>query len=650
MTTTPSEKWYITQQTFPQLLHRNRNRFGERLAQTWRCSNSGEIHTLSYEQFGRRVQEISAGLLSLGIQPGDRIAIMAPTSPKWIQADYAILCAAGITVCVYPSLTDRELIFLMNNSQSVGLFLDGQKTEEKALRVKPQCPSLKHMISMGFSASPVSHEEVTTLEALRGRGRAYLETQPRKWEERWKSVSLDDPMTIVYTSGTTGNPKGVVHTHFSFNAACRRDLAAIPLLTKEDLLLSFLPLAHTYERECGHGVAMHAALPIAYTTPSALLEDLSHFQPTFFMSVPRIYERIYMAMKEKASSSPAKKRLFQAAMTTGISLVNARSDEKGFVDMSEQSPLLDGAGLFLRLKYRLFDRLIFSKVRERLGGRFRFAFSAAGSLSPDLCKTYMAMGIRIFEGYGSTETCNTVNLNLPHAILPGSVGAPCLGVDARIAEDGEWQVKGDNLFTGYWNNKEATKIAFTSDGFYRTGDIVERASGKHIRIVDRKNGLLVLDTGKNVPSAKIESLFTLSPFVDTVVAFGSGKKFVSALVVPDFDALIPELLEKGESLRRDAWVFRDGICMEVDKNFTTHPHVQRCIEKEIEKANTLLEPHERIKAYTISHTRLSEARGELTPTLKVKRNVVWKHHEERLSALYQKPSVKKAPEATPIIS
>ncbi|SCY65193.1 AMP-dependent synthetase/ligase [Desulfoluna spongiiphila] len=635
MTSTSDEKWYITEQTFPELLHRNVTQFGHRTAQRWKSHGSGELSCLTYGELGDVIREISCGLMALGVAGGDRVGIMGTTSPQWMQADYAILCAGGITTCVYPSLTAGELAYLINDSGSTVLFVQDASFLETVRAARSQMPDLSQVILLSGDEAP-DKTGALTLEGLKKRGRAYHESSPTNWEARWRSVALGDPMTIVYTSGTTGNPKGAVHTHASVNAACRRDLNAIPVLTDQDLLLSFLPLSHTYERECGHGIAMHAALPIAYSSPKNLVADLSVFRPTLFMSVPRIYERIYMAMKEKASASSLKRRLFFAAMETGRRVVDARADAKGFVDMSEGADLLSGAGPLLSFKYRLFDRLIFSKVRKRLGGRFRFAFSAAGSLSADLCKTFMAMGVRIFEGYGSTETCNTVNLNTPGAILPGSVGAPCAGVTGRIADDGEWQVKGDNLFVGYWNNEEATRAAFTEDGFYRTGDIVEKVAGEHIRIVDRKNGLLVLDTGKNVPSAKVESLFALSPYIDSVMAVGSGEKFITALVIPDFDALLSVLAAEDPEAEQYALSYADGLCTEVVREMLERPSIMDLIQGEIDAANHHLEPHEQIKKFHVSNRRLTEDAGELTPTFKVKRKVVMAHYARDMEALYRR--------------
>ena len=479
---------------------------------------------------------------------------------------------------------------------------------------------------------------VLGVSQLHEKGQSFALGNAHAYEDRWKSVTLDDRMTIVYTSGTTGRPKGVVHTHRSVNAACRRDMSNLGTLSPEDLFLSFLPLSHTYERECGHGVAMHCAATIAYSTPKTMVDDLALFKPTIFMSVPRIYERIFMAMSTKASASPVKKAIFNYAVSVGQKCVNAREDKDGFVDMGPDTDLMSGIPFLLKLQYKLVDKLLFSKVRTLLGGRFRFAFSAAGALSADLCKVFMAMGVRIYEGYGATETCNTVNLNHPDKVLPGSVGPVAFGVKGRVAPDGEWQVKGPNNMLEYWNNPEATKEAFTEDGFYKTGDIVEVLAHGYIKIVDRKKGLMVLDTGKNVPSAKIESCFALSKYIDMVVPVGDNFKFVAGFVVPDFDALIEYFEANDIEFNKNALVYSDAgparICVEVGDDFIEKPELKVLIAQEIDKANAALEEFETIKKYKILNHRFTEQTGEITPTLKVKRNVVLKRLAPEIEKFY----------------
>ncbi|HON16722.1 MAG TPA: long-chain fatty acid--CoA ligase [Spirochaetota bacterium] len=631
---TSNERWYIQELTCPELLHRNALQFGDRRFQWWRL-NKRETASNTYAEVWQLVKELSSGLISLGFEKGDRGAIICHTAPQWVWADYAILCAGGITVCLYPTLSEKEIKFILQDSGSKVIFVQDEVLLQKVLNVKHETP-VEKIIVMNESTSDES-KSVTNFAQIRKSGIKLLAEDRHIFEKRWRSVEMTDLMTIVYTSGTTGMPKGAMHTHQSFNAACCRDMRQVPVYGDDEVCMAFLPLAHTYERECGHGIAMMTASTIAYSSPVTIVEDLQIFKPTIFMSVPRIYERIYMAMREQTSKSPIKKKIFEAAINTGLQVVHARSDEKGFIDMREGIDFTENLGPWLKFKYRLFDRLVYSKVRHLLGGRYRFAFSAAGSLPADLCKTYMAMGIRIFEGYGATETWNTINLNWDYKVLPGSVGPLCIGVEGRIAEDGEWQVRGENIFLGYWNNPDATKEAFTEDGFYKTGDIVEEVADGYIRIVDRKKGLMVLDTGKNVPSNKIESLFSLSKWIDTVVPVGSERKYVTALVIPNFDAFI-ELFEKEKIDYDKSKLIKitepAPMCIAVGDDFIQKDILRKMIDADIQAANKELEEYETIKKYTILTKRLTVNDGEMTPTLKVKRKVVLDKYADLIDKMY----------------
>ncbi len=629
------QRWYIQEMTCPELLHRNALVFGEKRFQWWKKSD-GTTESNTYAQVYEIVKELSNGLLESGIEKGDRAAIISHTAPQWMWADYSILCAGGVTVCIYPTLSEEEIKFILNDSGSKIVYVYDESLLKKVMKIKSETPALQKIVLM-TGAAPANDPFVTDLDKLRAKGVELLARDRTAFEKRWRSVEMLDMMTIVYTSGTTGMPKGAVHTHLSFNSACCRDLKQVPSIGENEVSLSFLPLSHTYERECGHGVSMMSASTIAYSSPVSIVADLQIFKPHFFMAVPRIYERIYMALKEQTSKSPIKKKIFEGAMKVGLEVVKKREDKNGFIDMTEGIDLTEKLGPWLKFKYKFFDKILYSKVRNLLGGRYRFAFSAAGSLPADLCKTYMAMGICIIEGYGATETWNAINLNWDYKLLPGSVGTTSIGVEGRIAEDGEWQVRGDNNFSGYWNNPQATAEAFTPDGFYKTGDIVQEMTDGYIRIVDRKKGLMVLDTGKNVASNKIESKFSLYKWVETAVPIGSERKFVSALIIPNLDAFV-ELFDKEKIYYNKDHVIRvtDPMPMveEVGHDFINHPRLKELIDADIQAVNKELEDYEKIKKYTILPRRLTVQDGDMTPTLKVKRKFVLDKHKDTIDKMY----------------
>ncbi|MFZ2537623.1 MAG: AMP-binding protein, partial [Oscillospiraceae bacterium] len=452
----------------------------------------------------------------------------------------------------------------------------------------------------------------------------------------------------IYTSGTTGEPKGVVHTHQSIMASCCRSMRLFigdnMSFGEGDVLLSFLPLSHSYERQCGQIMSLLNGMTIAYAEkPSTVIGDLQIFKPTVFCSVPRIFERVYMALRNMTAKTPETKAAFEKAMDIGLRVTQARTDANGFIDMSEGIDIAANLPDDLREEYLWAEKTVFSKVRMLLGGRYRVSWSGSASLPADMCQVYMAMGIRIIEGYGSTETCNAVSCNKIAKILPGSIGCLSNGLEGKISEEGELLLRGEQLFLEYWNDPKATAEAFTKDGYFHTGDVVVEGSDGYLRIIDRIKGIMVLDTGKNVPRAKIENSFSTSDFVEQIFAVADERKYVSAVVVPKFDFFISYFKENNISFDESKLIYEgegaERICIQVGDDFVSNLELYKMIEEDINLVNARLETYESIKKFGILNRRFHENLNEVTPTLKLKQRNIAKNLAHFIDRLYKNEHV-----------
>lgn len=630
--------------TIPAMFNESVVRYADRRCQ-WFKTSPTTTDSLTYADVGMIVKDLSGGLMSLGLKKQDRAAIMSYNCPQWLWSDLAILNSGGVTVTIYPSLSAKEMQYIINNSGSRILFVRDAFNIEKVMECLEDMPTLEYVILMDESVPLPDHPAFKYLSSVREAGKRYLFQNPYAYEKACADVQVWDWATIIYTSGTMGDPKGAIHTHFTIMNAVQVDNANFAyngyMFTEEDICLSFLPLSHSYERQCGQFQSLNCGATIAYAEkPQTVVMDLQIFQPTIFCSVPRIFERIYMAIRDAASATPEGKAAFEKAMEIGLKVVDARSDENGFVDMGFDIDLMEGLPEDLQEQYRWADQTVFSKVRGLLGGNFRVSFSASASLPANLWKAFAAMGIRICEGYGLTETMNAINFNNLKAVLPGSIGPTTYTHEQKIAEDGELLVRGNNLFLGYFNNEEATKEAFTEDGFFKTGDIAIQVANGYYKIIDRKKSIMVLDTGKNVPRAKLESKFATAHYVEQVCAVGDDRPFVSAIVVPKFEALLARLQGQGITFDESQIVYEgegvERICVQVGDDFTSHPEVRKLIDQDIAEANEQLEDYEKIKQYHISNRRFLESLDEITPTLKNKYRNIIKNFNEEIDALYTK--------------
>lgn len=629
--------------TVPQMFNESVFRFGERRCQ-WFKTSPTETASLTYSEVGRIVKDLSGGLLSLGIKKQDRIAIMSYNCPEWLWADMATLCSGAVTVTIYPSFSQSEMKYIVNNSESKILFVRDQDAIDKVLGCLEEMPTLEKVILLDENCVLPDHKAFIYLSEVKELGKRYLHQNPYAYEKAYHNIEVWDWATIIYTSGTTGDPKGAVHSHQTFMSAVQADNNNFAnggyMIDENDINLSFLPLSHSYERQCGQMVSLNAGCTIAYAEkPQTVVSDLQMFRPTWFCSVPRIFERIYMAIRDAASRTPEGQAAFEKALQIGLKVVDARADEHGFVDMGFDIDMMEGLPEELVAEYKWADEVIFSKVRGILGGNFRVSFSASAGLPADLCKVFMAMGIRICEGYGLTETMNAVNFNNIRAVLPGSIGPTLYFSEEKIAEDGELLVRGETVFLGYFKNPEATAEAFTEDGFFKTGDIAVLEANDYYRIVDRKKSIMVLDTGKNVPRAKVENKFSTARYIEQICVVGDDKKFVSAVVVPKFDYLIPLLKEKGISFDESQIVYVgegvERLCVKVGNDFVENEEVKKLIAEDIENANSQLENFESIKKYHIANRRFLETLEEMTPTLKNKYRNIIKNFAAEIDELYK---------------
>ncbi|MEA1961704.1 MAG: AMP-binding protein [Bacillota bacterium] len=452
---------------------------------------------------------------------------------------------------------------------------------------------------------------------------------------------MADWATILYTSGTTGQGKGVILTQESMSTrmdgAYQYFIEVGHPLTEEDPVLSFLPLSHIFERSCAQWPAIYLGASIAYAdSPSTLMNDLQKYNPTWFSCVPRLYEKIYTQFQQQLDASPSKKRLFNWALGVGEKAFNYRVDNKGRIDMRPMD-LPAHLPVGLRIQYKIADKL-FAKIRALFGSRFRFSFSASAGIAPDLLRFFYIAGIPVIEGYGLTETTGSCTYNPMKGLKVGTIGPQANESLARIAEDGELEITGAGMFIGYLNKPEENEACFTPDGWFRTGDLAEMDEDGFIKIVDRKKAIICLAIGKNVAPLKLESLFTTNIAVEQIFIIGDEQNFITALIVPDFNYFVTQFDHAGIDYDEDKLVYSSiggaSLCVEVGKDFIAQPLLQKMVAEAVQSANQQLENFETIKHYEIIPRRFTEENGELTPTMKTKKQVILKHYHDVIEELY----------------
>ncbi|WP_137284313.1 AMP-dependent synthetase/ligase [Halorussus salinisoli] len=602
------------------------------------AATDGEFRPLSYAGMRDVVRSLAAGFRELGVEADDRVGIFADTRMEWAQTDFGLLAAGAVVTTVYRGSSPNQVEYLLGDPDADGVVVENAELLDRVLAVQDSL-DLEFAVVMdelGDEAERVTDAadfEVLTLGDLYERGR---EAFDRDEYESWLDArDPEDLATLIYTSGTTGQPKGVKLTHWNFrsnvNQCYRRfgprpDKGDLPGIDENSRTVSFLPLAHVLERLAGHFLMFAAGATVAYAEdPETLQEDFQQVEPTTGTSVPRVYERMYDAIREQAESSPVSERLFGWATDVG----------REYFETERPGPVL-------RAKRAVADKLVFRKVRNGLGGNVDFLISGGGSLSPDLCSLYHGMGLPILEGYGLTETSPVVAVNPPEDPKVGTVGPPVVDADVKVdqsavsqeafddaeGEVGELLVKGPNVTEGYWEMPKATERAFTEDEsserWFRTGDIVELRPDDYIEFRERAKELLVLSTGKNVAPGPIEDAFAASDVVEQVMVVGDGHKFVSALVVPNFETVRQRAESEGIDLPDD------------DRDLPRDDRVQAWMEEEVERINEQFESHEQIKQFRVVGEEFTEDNDLLTPTMKKKRRNILDRFADEIDEIYER--------------
>ena len=560
-----------------------------------RKNPDGSWRDVTSSEFLSEVQSLAKGLIAAGIKPGDAIALMSRTRYEWTMIDFAVWFAGGILVPIYETSSPQQIEWILSDSDSVAIFVEGDEHVERVSKVRANTPRLENIWridSTDFSDLHQSGEGVSDADLETARGNA----------------ESKDLATIVYTSGTTGNPKGCELTHRSFVDHCRNAAAEIPELANEfQHSLIFVPLAHILGRYVA-AICIYSGIRVGHLPDTKMVAaELPGFQPTFLLAVPRVFEKVYNNAELKAEAS-GKGKIFRIAAQVAIDYSKGLDDPKG-------------PSFALKLKHKLFDKLVFSKLRAAMGGKVKYAISGGAPLGERLGHFFRGIGLIVLEGYGLTETAAAAVIGRVSWQKIGKVGRALPGTGIKIAPDGEIWLRGINIMRGYWRNEAATREAFDGDWF-RTGDIGELDEDGFLTITGRKKELLVTAGGKNVAPAPIEDPLRAHPLIGQVVVIGDAKPFIGALI-----SLDPEMVP--------VWTAQNGITEKLTlAEATKHPVIRSEIQRVVDEVNSRFSNAEQIKAFEILDVELTEAGGHLTPSLKIKRSSVLKDFALHVDRIY----------------
>ena len=584
--------------TIAELLPRAVERFGPDPAVRFK-GPSGDWTSKTFTEVGEIVRRLSLGLMDLGIQKGDKVAILANTRPEWTYFDFAALTAGATVVPIYQTNSPEECQYVLENSDAKAVVVEDEDQLDKIRKIRDSVPKLEHVIRMTGSS-----EDAISMDELSERGVSRPESE---WEERWRSVTPDDICTFIYTSGTTGPPKGCVISHGNYRSMC--DMAEDEsVLVQGRTTYLYLPLAHSFALLI-QLLSFDVGGTLAYweRDPLKILPNLAEVKPHYFPSVPRIFEKIYTAATGKAEKAGGiQKRIFWWAIGVGKKVRD--------IERQGRQP-----GPLLKAQYALADRLVLANIRNLFGGQIVEAVSGAAPINPEILRFFDAAGVLVLEGWGMTETSTAATIARPDDFKFGTIGKPFKGTEIKIADDGEILVRGPNVFQGYYKNEEATKETLV-DGWLHTGDVGEIDADGYIKITGRKKDIIITAGGKNITPANLEGEIKQSQWVSQCVVIGDRRPYLVALVTLD-----PEEVQK---LAAEDGVAKDASAWPDDER------LRKLIQEHVDQVNQRYARVEQVKKFKILPQDFSQEGGELTPTMKVKRAVVAKKYEPQIEELY----------------
>ncbi|OGU13488.1 MAG: hypothetical protein A2X61_11625 [Ignavibacteria bacterium GWB2_35_12] len=595
--------------TIPEMFIKICKRFGHNKT-AFMYKKDGVYIDVSYEEVREKVECFAVGLLELGVHSGDRVGIVSENRLEWAIADFAITGIGAVDVPIFPTLTAKQEEFIYNDCEAVAVVVSNSFQLKKILEVKETIPSLRHVIVMNddVTSNQIFVKSMNSV-ILRGTELRTREERSNLFEEMALKAEPDDLLTLIYTSGTTGNPKGVMLTNKNIVANLIGVKDAIPF-DETDVFLSFLPMCHSYERTAGYYTPICVGATIAFAEAiESVGTNITEVRPTLMTTVPRLLElirkRIYQNIEKE---SGLKQKIFHWAVKVGIDYLHAQQQGKN--------------PLGLKSMYLIADKLVFSKIRARTGGRLRMFASGGAALPDDVCEFFLATGIVIIEGYGLTESSPVITTTRLGKIEVGTVGIPLINVEIKIAEDGEILAKGDNMMKGYWNDPVATNEAIDEDGWLYTGDIGRLTEKGNLKITDRKKSIIVSSGGKNIAPQPIENILSQSPYIEHCVLIGDKRDYITALLTPDFD-----------QLKKLADTF--GIKYDSPSELIGNEKIIQTIKNDVDRLQNDFAKYERVRKFKLLSQPFTVENGELTPKLSIKRHVVERKFHYLIEEMYK---------------